>query len=85
MDNFHVTFFSSVSLAKVSYTTCFDGFCISGNVTSSVEQIDSMTAAYPDAVISKITQHNASGNGVNWPWLIGSTKQSSTSPKIKNI
>lgn len=57
---------------------------MSGKATSSVEQIDSITAACPDAVMSKMIQHRASGNGVNCPWLIGSTRQSSTSPgKLK--
>jgi hypothetical protein len=53
---------------------------MSGKATCSADRIRSRTAACPDDVRSRITQHRASGSGVNCPWGSGWTKQSSTSP-----
>jgi hypothetical protein len=75
------TFLSAVNFAKASYTISCDGRWISGKATWSAALILSRTAACPDDVRSKITQHRASGRGVNWPWGSGWTKQSSTSPE----
>lgn len=79
--NVRHTFLSAINFAKASYTISWDGRWISGKATWSAARIRSRTAACPDDVRSKITQHKASGSGVNWPWGSGWTRQSSTSPE----
>lgn len=75
-----LTFFSCISLANASYTSCADGRSIPGKVWCKQFRMLSSTACCPDEVSSKITQHSASGSGVNCPWLTSVTRQSSMSP-----